>query len=406
MYVSLYLAAVVQLSGGPAPVQQIEPKEFYQYDPAKRALAKRYENIKLVLEPVTGTIVPIAFSLVLLFSGASTRLVQYLASLTGSYWLTLGLYLALFVIFLQIVEIPFSFYSGFIVDHEFGLSTQALKGWFVDEVKGLGMEVAFGVFAGVVVYYLIKTVNLWWLVAAALFAIFSILLSIILPYVLLPIFYKVTSVTDSSLKDTLLEMSRKVGARSIGRVLVADESRRSIRANAFFSGIGKSKAIVIFDTLLSAFTRREVITVVAHELGHYVNKDIWREAALSGLLTIPPFFIADYVLKQDATSLGLSGITDPAGFPIIFVILIGVSFLLQPISNGVSRVTERKADEFALRAADDSEAQASAERRLADLSLAADKPNRLVELFFYTHPSSARRVQLAEDWKKKHTNDQ
>jgi STE24 endopeptidase len=86
--------------------------------------------------------------------------------------------------------------------------------------------------------------------------------------------------------------------------------------------------------------------------------------------------------------------------------LIGVSFLLQPISNGVSRVTERKADEFALRTADDSEAQASAERRLADLSLGVDKPNRLVELFFYSHPSSARRVQLAEDWKKKHTNDE
>src|SRR5208337_798707 len=160
-------------------------------------------------------------------------------------------------------------YSGFIVDHEFGLSTQTLKGWFVDEVKGLGMEVAFGVFAGVVVYYLIRTVSLWWLAAAVLFAIFSIFLSIILPYVLLPIFYKVTPVTDSSLKNNLLEMSRKVGARSIGRVLVADESRRSIRANAFFSGIGKSKAIVVFDTLLSAFTRREVITVVAHELGHY-----------------------------------------------------------------------------------------------------------------------------------------
>src|SRR5208337_1895649 len=127
-------------------------------------------KIKLVLEPLTGTTIPIAFSLVLLFLGASTRLVQYLVSLTGSYWLTLGLYLVLFVIFLQIVEIPFSFYSGFIVDHEFGLSTQTLKGWFVDEVKGLGMEVAFGVFAGVVVYYLIRTVSLWWLAAAVLFA--------------------------------------------------------------------------------------------------------------------------------------------------------------------------------------------------------------------------------------------
>ncbi len=378
--------------------------EAYQYDPAKRALAKRYEKVKLVLEPVSGAIVPVSFSLFLLLSGSSVLLERYLASATGSYWLTLILYLVLFVVFLQLVETPFSFYSGYIIDHRFRLSTQTLKGWVVDELKGLGIEVVFGVLAGVALYYLIMNVSLWWLAAAVLFAVVSILLSIILPYVLMPIFYKVTPVTDSSLKDSLLEMSKRVGARSVDRVLVADESRRSVRANAFFSGIGKSKAIVLFDTLLNNFPRREVVTVVAHELGHYVNKDIWKEALISGLLAIPPFFIADYVLRHSAVNLGLIGIFDPAGVPIIFAILIGVSFLLQPVSNGISRVTERKADEFALRAADDSEAQASAEMRLADLSLAVDKPNRLVELFFYTHPSSSRRVRLAEDWKRSNTS--
>jgi STE24 endopeptidase len=360
--------------------------------------------VKLALEPVSGTIVPITFSLFLLFSGLSVHLRQYLALATGSYWIALSLYLILFIVFLQLVETPFSFYSGFTVDHRFGLSTQNLKGWAVDELKGLGIEVLFGVLAGVTVYYLIRSLSLWWLAAAILFALVSIVLSMILPYVLMPIFYKVTPVADPSLKDELLEMSRRVGARSVDRVLVADESRRSIRANALFSGIGKSKAIVLFDTLLSNFTRREVITVVAHELGHYVNKDIWKEAVLSGLLAIPPFFIADYVLRQSAGSLGLASIADPAGVPIIFGILIGVSFLLQPVSNGISRITERKADEFALRAGDDSEAQASAERRLADLSLAVDKPNRLVELFFYTHPSSSKRVELAEGWKKRRTS--
>ncbi|MGD0176141.1 MAG: M48 family metallopeptidase [Candidatus Bathyarchaeia archaeon] len=385
-------------------MQETEAKEFYQYDPAKRALAKRYENVKLILEPITGALVPVALSLFLLFSGTSVMLAQSFASMTGSYWMTLGLCIICFVVFLQIVETPFSFYSGYIVDHRFHLSTQSLKDWSVDELKSLGIEVAFGVLAGVTLYYLIRTTTLWWLAAAALFAIFSILLSIILPYVLMPIFYKVTPLADPSLKGTLLEMSGKVGARNVDRVLVADESSKSVRANAFFSGIGGSKAIVLFDTLLNSFTRREVITVVAHELGHYVNKDIWKEAVLSGLLTLPPFLIADYALRQAANSLGLASMADPAGVPIIVAILVGVSFLLQPFSNGISRVMERRADEFALRAADDSDAQSSAERRLADLSLAVDKPNRLVELFFYSHPSSARRVQLAEDWKKEHTN--
>jgi STE24 endopeptidase len=386
-------------------MQLADPGEFYQYDPDKRALAERYENVKLILESIIGTIIPVTFSLSLLFSGTSVRLAHYLASTIGSYWTTLGLYMVIFVGFLQLVEIPFSFYSGFVVDHRFHLSTQTPKGWAVDELKSLGIEAAFGLLAGTILYYLIMTVSFWWLVAAVLFAIFSILLSIILPYVLMPIFYKVTPLTDSSLKHTLLEMSKKVGAKSVDRVIVADESRKSVRANAFFSGIGKSKAIVLFDTLLSNFTRREVVTVVAHELGHYVNKDIWKEAILSGFLTVPPFFIADYVLRVGGGNLGLTGLADPAGVPVIFSILIGVSFVLQPISNWISRIMESKADEFALRAADDSEAQSSAEKRLADLSLAVDKPNRLIELVFYTHPPPSKRVQLAEDWRKKHADE-
>jgi STE24 endopeptidase len=386
-------------------MQQTDPREFYQYDPDKRALAKRYENVKLVLEPITGTIVPVALSLFLVFSGISVFLAHYLSSTIGSYWITLGLYLVIFVSFLQLVETPFSFYSGFLVDHRFHLSTQTLKGWAVDDLKSFGIEVAFGLLAGATLYYLIRAASFWWLAAAFLFAVFSVLLSIIVPYVLMPIFYKVTPLTDSSLKDTLLEMSRKVGAKSVDHVIVADESRKSVRANAFFSGIGKSKAIVLFDTLLSNFTRREVITVVAHELGHYVNKDIWKEAILSGFLIVPPFFIADYVLRLGASNLGLTGVADPAGVPVIFAVLIGVSFVLQPISNGISRIMEGKADEFALRAADDSEAQASAERRLADLSLAVDKPNRLVELVFYTHPSPSKRVQMADGWKIEHTSE-
>jgi STE24 endopeptidase len=384
---------------------QTDPREFYQYDPNKRALAARYENVKLILEPITGTIVPVALCLFLVFSGISVILAHYLSSTTGSYWMTLGVYLVVFVSFLQLVETPFLFYSGFLVDHRFHLSTQTLKGWAVDDLKSFGIEVAFGLLAGIILYYLISAVSFWWLAAAFLFAVFSVLLSIIVPYVLMPVFYKVTPLTDSSLKDTLLGMSRKVGAKNVDHVIVADESRKSIRANAFFSGIGKSRAIVLFDTLLSNFTRREVITVVAHELGHYVNKDIWKEAILSGFLIVPPFLIADYVLRLGAGNLGLTGAADPAGVPVIFAILIGVSFVLQPISNGISRIMESKADEFALRAADDSEAQASAERRLADLSLAVDKPNRLVELVFYTHPSPSKRVQMADGWKMEHTNE-
>jgi STE24 endopeptidase len=385
-------------------MQKSEPKEGYDYDSSKRVLAERYENVKLVLGFIDGTLVPIAFSLLFLFSGASTRLSSLLGSMTNSYWISLGLYLAIFVILLQVVEMPFSFYSGFIVDHRFTLSTQTVKGWFIDEVKGLGVEVIFAVLAGAALYYLIRTTPLWWVVAAVIFALFSIFLSTILPYVILPIFYKVTPVSDEQLKGELVQMSERMGVKNIDRVLVADESSKSVRANAFFSGVGKRKAIVLFDTLLNNFTRREIATVVAHELGHYVNKDIWKEALTSGLFLILPFFLADYALRFGSSNLGLTSIADPAGVPLILTVLIGMNFILQPFTNAISRFVERRADEFALRAVDDPVAQASAERRLADLSLAVDTPKRFVEILFYTHPPSSKRIKLAEQWKKPETN--
>lgn len=381
-------------------MQNTEPQEDYQYDATKRSIAKKYENVKLILDSVNGTLLPIAFCVILFFSGGSVLLSGLLNSVTDSYWISLWLYLVVFVIILQLVAMPLSFYSGFIVDHKFSLSTQTLQGWVVDELKGLGVELGFGILAASVLYYLIGNLSLWWIAAAAIFAVFSILLSIILPFVILPIFYKVNPLSDMNLRESLLQMSKKFGGRNVDRVLVADESRRSIRANAFFSGVGKSRSIVLFDTLLSDFTHREIITVVAHELGHYVNKDIWKEALISGLLIIPPFYIADYALRSAVAASSLPSMTDPAGIPLIFAVLIGMSFALQPISNWLSRIVERNADEFALKAADDSEAQASAERRLADLSLSVDSPSRLVELIFYTHPPSSKRVQLAENWKK------
>ena len=381
-------------------MQKTEPQENYQYDPTKRSIAKKYENVKLILDSVNGTLIPIAFCVILFMSGGSVLLSGLANSVTDYYWISLWLYLVVFVIILQLVAIPLSFYSGFIVDHKFSLSTQTLRGWVVDELKGLGVELVFGILAGSVLYYLIGNLSLWWIAAAAIFAVFSILLSIILPFVILPIFYKVSPLSDMNLKENLLQMSKKFGAHNVDRVLVADESRRSIRANAFFSGVGESRSIVLFDTLLNNFTHREITTVVAHELGHYVNKDIWKEALVSGLVIIPPFYIADYALRVTLATRSLPSITDPAGIPLVFAALIGISFILQPITNWLSRIVERKADEFALKAADDPEAQASSERRLADLSLSVDSPTRLVELLFYTHPSSAERVRLAEEWKK------
>jgi len=383
-------------------LQKAAPTENYKYDEEKRKVAKQYENIKLAFDTVNGTLIPIAFCTILFLSGTSNQLAISLGFMSSSYWVSLWTYLVVFVITLQLVTLPIGFYSGYVVDHRFHLSTQTVRDWVADELKGLGVELVFGILGGTVLYFLIGSIRLWWIAAAFVFAIFSIVVSIILPFVILPIFYKVSPLSDAKLKEDLLQMTNKAVVGNIDRVLVADESRKSIRANAFFSGVGKSKSIVLFDTLLNSFTHREILTVVAHELGHYVNKDIWIEAVTSGLLIVPPFFIANLAMRFAISTRTLTSLIDPAGFPLILAILIGLNFVLQPISNAISRTVERRADEFALKVANDPEAQASTERRLADLALGVDNPHRLVEILFYTHPPASKRIKLAEEWTKRH----
>ena len=383
-------------------MQKAAPTENYKYDEEKRKVAKQYENIKLAFDTVNGTLIPIAFCTILFLSGTSNQLAISLGFMSSSYWVSLWTYLVVFVITLQLVTLPIGFYSGYVVDHRFHLSTQTIRDWVADELKGLGVELVFGILAGTVLYFLIGSIRLWWIAAAFVFAIFSIVVSIILPFVILPIFYKVSPLSDAKLKEDLLQMTNKAVVGNIDRVLVADESRKSIRANAFFSGVGKSKSIVLFDTLLNSFTHREILTVVAHELGHYVNKDIWIEAVTSGLLIVPPFFIANLAMRFAISTRTLTSLVDPAGFPLILAILIGLNFVLQPISNAISRTVERRADEFALKVANDPEAQASTERRLADLALGVDNPHRLIEILFYTHPPASKRIKLAEEWTKRH----
>ena len=383
-------------------MQKAVPTENYKYDEEKRKVAKQYENIKLAFDTVNGTLIPIAFCTILFLSGTSNQLAISLGFMSSSYWVSLWTYLVVFVITLQLVTLPIGFYSGYVVDHRFHLSTQTIRDWVADELKGLGVELVFGILAGTVLYFLIGSIRLWWIAAAFVFAIFSIVVSIILPFVILPIFYRVSPLSDAKLKEDLLQMTNKAVVGNIDRVLVADESRKSIRANAFFSGVGKSKSIVLFDTLLNSFTHREILTVVAHELGHYVNKDIWIEAVTSGLLIVPPFFIANLAMRFAISTRTLTSLIDPAGFPLILTILIGLNFVLQPISNAISRTVERRADEFALKVANDPEAQASTERRLADLALGVDNPHRLIEILFYTHPPASKRIKLAEEWTKRH----
>jgi STE24 endopeptidase len=180
---------------------------------------------------------------------------------------------------------------------------------------------------------------------------------------------------------------------------VADQSRKSRTANAALVGLGRTRRILLFDTLIRAFSPDEVESVLAHELGHHLHRDIWRGLGFQGALTLVTFWVADGLLKGGSEWLGLDGPADLAGLPLLGLILVGLGLVAMPLGNGFSRRMERQADDFALAVTANPSAFVGAMERLADLNLAERRPNRLKEFFFFSHPAIDRRIDRARRWK-------
>jgi STE24 endopeptidase len=173
---------------------------------------------------------------------------------------------------------------------------------------------------------------------------------------------------------------------------------RTSKANAALVGIGRTRRILVSDTLLSAHSDQEIETVFAHELAHHVYGDIWTGLALEVILVTLGCYVADYLLTTFALGLGLDGKSDVAGLPLIALGGGAVSVALRPMTNALSRAHERRADRYALEATRNSSAFISAMKRLASTNLAEERPSKFVELFFHTHPSTAARIAAAKEW--------
>jgi STE24 endopeptidase len=180
-------------------------------------------------------------------------------------------------------------------------------------------------------------------------------------------------------------------------VWVADQSRKSRTANAAVVGLGGTRRILLFDTMLG-FAPREVEAVLAHELGHHVHRDMWRGLAAQAVLTFVSFAVASVALRAGVAWWGLRDIADPAGLPWLALVIGAVGLVAVPLGNAYSRWIERRADDFALRVTGDAEGFIGAMERLAGLNLAERRPHRVKELILYSHPAIDRRIARAREF--------
>jgi len=228
------------------------------------------------------------------------------------------------------------------------------------------------------------------------FALFiaQVALTAVLPIWIAPLFYRLTPLADERLGERLLTLARRAGVEAVG-VFVADQSRKSRTANAAVVGLGRTRRIVLFDTLTARFTPEEIESVLAHELGHHVHGDARRGLAVQGALMLASLWLADTLLRAGAPALGLAGPADPAGMPWLALVLLVLSLAALPLGNGFSRRIERQADDFALAVTGNPGAFIAAMERLGELNLAERRPSRLKELVLYSHPALERRIARA-----------
>lgn len=371
---------------------------FYDYDPQKRALAKKYSRHRLLVGVLNGIVVELLALFVFLLLNLNVLLKESLSGLPTA--VVVPAYAFSLILFLNAVKLPLSFYSGYIFEHKYGLSNYTVAGWFRDYLKRLLVGSVIGVITLTVVFYLWPA-NYWWIIAGIFYTLFSVLLNYLYPVVLVPFFYKFEPYQNRKHKQRLLAMCRYLGVSEIKDVIVVKESEKSKKPNAFFTGFGNAKKIALFDTLISGFTEDEIETVIAHELGHYANRDIWRGIAVDAIRIFPALFIIDRLLWSGVNYFGIPSFGDLSALP-LFVLLFSLAELItMPITNTYSRYREGQADFFALNVVQKPEAQVSTEKRLADMSLGDDQPHPLVETVFWTHPATWRRVKMAQEWKRR-----
>jgi len=251
-------------------------------------------------------------------------------------------------------------------------------------------------FVGEVIYaFLRATGGWWWLWAAAFMTVFTLLLSFILPVVIIPMFYKLTKLENEALAARLRAMAEQVGARVVG-VFRMGLGEKTKKANAAFAGFGRTRRILLGDTLLANFAPAEIEVVLAHELAHYRHHDIWKGMALSTALTTAGLWLSDRLLRATVGS----DLANIEHLPLLLLVLMMFALMMSPATNAWSRRAEYRADWSALEMARDPDAFVSAMRKLAGQNLADLQPHPLVEFLFHDHPALAKRIAKAEQWRQ------
>lgn len=301
-----------------------------------------------------------------------------------------------------LLGLPFSLYATFVIEKKYGFSTITLRMWFADLLKGAAISIVLMGALLAVFLWLMQSTPLWWFWAWLVFSGFQLLMLWLYPVLIAPLFNKFEPVADEELKQGIIDMMEKKGLRVEG-VFQVDAGKRSRHTNAYFTGIGKTKRIVLYDTLLQSHPHGEIMAVLAHELGHWARKHVMKQIIMMEVVSLLVLSVSAFLLRSGGfySIFGMPEAIPFAGLFFVGVVLKPLSLFFTPVGAAMSRRFERQADADACSLTGDAASLADAFKRLAKDNLANLHPHPLYSWFYYSHPPLVERIRdLKADCKK------
>ncbi|MEY2479437.1 MAG: endopeptidase [Verrucomicrobiota bacterium] len=412
----LAVNAPAQQTPSPAPTPMGTPASAANLDPAaatqawldtvpadKRAKSDAYfEGGYWLL--LWNFLLAAALSILLLQTRISARLRDFAERRTRFKALQVILYFLPYTIILVLLSFPLAVYEHFYREHQYGMATQTFGPWFFEQIKALIISLIFGSFALVILYAVFRRApRTWWIWGTIVAVALSIFGSFISPLYIEPIFNTYKPLEDPKIREPILALAR-ANEIPVKQVFVVDASRQTTRVSANVAGFFGTTRIALNDNLLKQCTVPEIREVMGHEMGHYVLNHSEKLNIYLGLVFLVGFgltrFVFDACVRRWGDKWGVRGIGDPAGLPLLSLILTTYAFVMTPVLNSAVRVTEREADAFGINTAREADASAMVALKLGQYRKL--DPGPIEEFIFFDHPSGRARIRMAMDWKAAH----
>jgi STE24 endopeptidase len=400
---------------GPSSIQNQSPHPppptQYTLPPEKRAKAIAYARIRYTLHFV-GVAISIAIYWLIWRSKLAAVIRDAARKVSRKHFIQCLVFVPIFLVIVTVLSLPLDFYSDFVLEHRFGLSTQGLGSWMADWGKSFLISALLGILVAWILYGVVRrSPGRWWFY----FWLVSIPLVLFLiwvePYIIEPLFYEFTplEITQPVLTERIQNMLSRAGLQiPRDHVYEMNASSKTKTVNAYVSGVSTSKRVVVWDTTLKKMTPDETLLVLGHEAGHYVLHHIPKEFALDEGTALILFYLGfvaiNRIVERVGSRTGIEGVGDLASLPIMLLTVTVQVFLASPIIDGISRHYEHQADQFGLEVTygvvpDPNSAEVHALQVLGEEDLADPDPNPFIKFWLYTHPPLDERIRFAASYK-------